>query len=183
MANMFLRWLAKRGSRRMIERDGAPYLERYFIYRGKKLSIYLHRFWASDPDTVHDHPWSSLSWIIKGGYREHFADGTYIDRKTGEKTLRDATTFHRVDLNKACPGSVWTLFFTWKRKRDWGFLTKNGWVAAKDYEEQPVDVYGRDYIFEGVLFPKFIRLGENDSNGAPGDRVPVDGQLSQEVQP
>jgi hypothetical protein len=182
MANRFLQWMERRGSRRMIVRDEEDYLERYFIYRGPKLSIYLHRFWASDPDNLHDHPWWSLSYILKGGYREWFLDGTFKDRKKGDTVLRDASTFHRVELSEgAKPGSAWTFFFTWSRQRDWGFLTDDGWVAAKEYTEQPVEVHGRDFIFKGRIFPKMIKL-EKGNNGASGDRVPADGQLPEEVQ-
>lgn len=162
MANgKFLQWLADRGSRRMIVRNKGDYLERFFLYRGPKLSIHIHRFWQSDPDVVHDHPWASVSWIIKGSYREYFVDNTYIDRHKGDKTLRGATTFHRIELLDE-PGEVISLFFTWKRKRSWGFLTKDGWISASDFTEQPVEVYGRDYIFEGRFFPKFIRLRKGE---------------------
>ena len=159
MANIFLRWLEKRGSHRMIIRNGEDYLERYFIYRGPKFSIYLHRVWDSDDDYLHDHPWRNMSWILKGGYREHFVDGTYLDRKKGDKVFRDPRSLHRLELfEDAEPGSTWSLFLKWERVRDWGFLTPSGWVAARDYTEQPVEVYGRDFIFKGRFFPKFVKL-------------------------
>ena len=154
MENKFLRWLKRRGSWRMITRNGQPYLERYVLLKLGNASLYIHRFWQSDPDDPHCHPWWSMSYILKGGYREYFADGTYIDRKPGDKVLRDATTFHRVTLNGAKPGSAWTLFFTWKRKREWGFLTKDGWVPASEYSREKVAVYGKDFVYKGRLFPR-----------------------------
>lgn len=142
----------------MIQRNREDYLERAFLFKYRGASHYLHRFWQNDPDDVHDHPYWSISIILKGGYREYFADGTFIDRKAGDIVMRDATTFHRIELPEGAePGSAWTLFFTWKRKRDWGFLTKDGWVNAKDYMqngENEVAVYGRDFITEGVFFPR-----------------------------
>ena len=96
-----------------------------------------------------------MSYILKGGYREYFADGTYLDRNPGDKVLRDATTFHRVELPEgAAPGSAWTIFFTWKRKRMWGFLTDDGWQPANEYSREKVAVYGKDFVYKGRLFPR-----------------------------
>lgn len=161
LTDMFLGWLERRGSFRMIERDGKPYLGRYIIARfpGKR-AIYLHQFWTSDPDDVHDHPWPNMSIILSGGYREHYHDGTYVDRRPLSWTMRDATTLHRIEVAEGTEGTAWTLFITGKRKRQWGFLTKDGWQPANEYDRQPVEVYGRDFIYKGWLFPKVIKLKE-----------------------
>lgn len=158
MVTYFLNWLQRRGSWRMIERDGKPYLERYLLFKFRGTSLYLHRFWASDPDELHDHPWRSISFILKGGYLERFIDGTAITRKPGQVILRDAASFHQVDLDGRVPGGAWTLFFTFLRQRDWGFLTKNGWVKADEYTRQEVETYGKDFIYEGIVFPKVKKL-------------------------
>ena len=157
--DLFLGWLEERGSYRMIKRDGKPYLKRYIIARfpGKR-AIYLHQFWASDPDHVHDHPWANASLILKGGYREHYHDGTYIDRTPGSWTVRDATTLHRIEVPAGTEGSAWSLFFTGRRVRQWGFLTEEGWQSAREYDRQPVEVYGRDFIYKGWIFPRVVKV-------------------------
>jgi len=74
MLEQLANWLKKRGRHRMIHRelDGqqADYLERFYIISTSWLGVYLHRFWASDDDGLHDHPWNSISILLKGGYYE-----------------------------------------------------------------------------------------------------------------
>ena len=172
MANSrFLQWMERRGSYRMIERDGEDYLERYFIYRGPLISIYIHRIWASDADDLHCHPWWNFSLILKGSYFEHFLDGTCKHRKKGAFVFRDARSLHRLELPYKSSGSTWSLFVKFKNIRKWGFLTPSGWVAAEDYDKQPVEIYGRDFMFEGKLFPKFIRLKKGKKNEDLSDRI------------
>lgn len=160
MTERFLNWLKARGSYRMITRDGAPYLERYILFKSKRGSIYLHRFWASDPDEIHDHPWWSFSFILKGRYMEFFADGTWKMRLAGSRILRDAVSFHRIELAEGdAPGSAWTLFFTGPKVRQWGFFNKQGqWESARDYSRQDVEVKGRDFTYKGTIFPKVRML-------------------------
>ena len=133
-------FLEKRGKRRMIPRveiqpDGStlelPYLERWYIVRTKRFGLYIHRFWASDEDGVHDHPWNNFSWVLSGGYWEHLPDGQRLWRAPGYKKMRSAEEFHRLEIPENGAGSTWTLFGRFKRRRKWGFWDKDGWVAAK----------------------------------------------------
>jgi hypothetical protein len=143
----------------MIKRNEADYLERYFLWRSKQGRTYLHRLWANDPDDLHCHPWWNISIILKGRYREHFMDGTYLDRKAGDIIFRSAKEFHRLELIDGDePGSCWTLFIAFKHLKDWGFMTKDGWIRASEYERQHVEVFGRDFTIEGRLFPKMVWL-------------------------
>ena len=52
--------------------DQEPYLERYYLFLKERedfpFNIFLHRFIKSDPDDLHDHPWSFRSIILKGGW-------------------------------------------------------------------------------------------------------------------
>ena len=132
-------FLEKRGRHRMIWRDepqadgsvlASPYLERWYIIRTKWLGVYLHRFWASDEDGVHDHPWNNFSWIVKGGYWEHLPDGQRLWRATGFKTFRTAEEFHRLEIPEGGSGGTWTIFGRFKRRRKWGFWEKEGWKIA-----------------------------------------------------
>ena len=48
--------------------DKEPYLERYYLFLKDRenfpFNIFLHKFLKSDPDDLHDHPWSYFSFII-----------------------------------------------------------------------------------------------------------------------
>lgn len=55
--------------------DKEPYLERYYLFlKNRKtfpFNIFLHKFLKSDPDDLHDHPWSFISIPIYPGYWEY----------------------------------------------------------------------------------------------------------------
>ena len=132
-------FLQRRGRHRMIWRtetlpDGVeidlPYLERWYIIRTQRFGLYLHRFWASDEDGVHDHPWNNFSWILTGGYWENLPDGQRLWRPAGFKKYRTAEEFHRIDVPAGGEGHTWTIFGRFKRRRKWGFWEKEGWKAA-----------------------------------------------------
>lgn len=108
-----------------------PYMLRWWIIpRNRFFNIYLHKFLRDDEDrALHDHPWPSLSIIIKGGYLEHLQNGSM--RMCGRFTtiFRRSTHRHRIELfkpaNRPCHERnglpAWTIFITGPRIREWGF--------------------------------------------------------------
>jgi hypothetical protein len=148
MKKWFERWadrLAAKGRRRMIrrERDGnnEDYLERFYIISTSWLGIYLHRFWASDDDGLHDHPWNSVSILLSGSYYEEEPErqttpyGPTITRLRRPLhppfKIRSRYAAHRITVNKENPGA-WSLFirFGFKRRK-WGFYRQRGWEPAE----------------------------------------------------
>tara|TARA_Y100000591_G_scaffold278783_1_gene256998 strand:- start:720 stop:1166 length:447 start_codon:yes stop_codon:yes gene_type:complete len=115
--------------------DQEPYLERYYLFLKERedfpFNIFLHRFIKSDPDDLHDHPWSFRSIILKGGYWEYTKQGKFW-RGPLSYRYNPADTFHRVELDKNIP-YCWTLFIPGKRVKDWGFDTEKGWVQHEQY--------------------------------------------------
>lgn len=107
-----------------------PYLIRYTLLKTVFLKICLHIFVRSDHDDLHDHPWPFLSVILWRGYIEQTLSNK--SRKWPLMVLyRPALHLHRVQLvddKKAV-----TLVFMGKRTRNWGFLTKKGWVDWVSY--------------------------------------------------
>lgn len=159
MLDRLLDWIERRGGRREIIRNGKPYLSRYYVWRSKGLTVLIHRFWASDPDDFHDHPWSWVSKILRGTYFEREVDGTGRWRNPSDGwRFRHAEEFHRIEVDETLPaGFTTTCFVTFKRKRSWGFIKPGvGWTAAKGYDQQPVDIEGRDFTVKGHLFPRVI---------------------------
>jgi hypothetical protein len=112
-----------------------PYLLRWWmIPRNRVFNIYLHKFLRSDDDrALHDHPWPSVSIILRGGYREHFHGG-FADRRPGAVVFRRATTAHRVELRN---GPAWSLFVTGPRIRSWGFHCPQGWRHWQEFTSGP----------------------------------------------
>jgi hypothetical protein len=129
--------LASRLEKRVVyRRDGAPYLERYYILHNGDYSwlpgIYLHKFVSSDEDPeLHNHPWgTSLSLILSGGYTEEqrfkLAPSTYQVEYNkfgpGFFNLVRRDDFHRIELDE---NPTWTLFFSGDRQQDWGFWSQD----------------------------------------------------------
>ncbi len=106
------------------------YLTRYVIFQCKYFGMYIHKFWISDFDVPHDHPWNFFSLPLTKGYLEHLPDDTAIWRGVLSPKFRTANEFHWVELTK---GPMWTFFFRFRTKRRWGFLTKDGWVDHDTY--------------------------------------------------
>lgn len=127
-------WLEKHGKARMIERKEHAsgkwinYLKRHYLIRIKLIGAFLHQFWSSDEDGVHDHPWDNITIILRGGFYEELADGQILWRPPGFFCFRKAEQFHRIILKPGTEGKVWTLFIRFRRRRQWGFLLNKEWV-------------------------------------------------------
>ena len=115
--------------------DHEPYLERYYIFLKDRtkfpFNIFLHKFLKSDPDDLHDHPWSYISIPLYPGYWEHTEKGKFW-RGPFHARYSKANTYHRIELSKEKP-YCWSLFIPGKREREWGFKTPDGWVNNEKY--------------------------------------------------
>lgn len=136
---------------RIIQRDGQPYLERYFVsddYYDRFLCIpgytYIHRFVGGGEDeALHDHPWPCSSDILHG----HYTEKRLVDANTISE--RKLTPVNRNIINLYQPHQIcnpapetWTLFRTKNRERSWNFYTpiagENAYkmINYKDYLNQ-----------------------------------------------
>lgn len=168
------RWMQARGSCKItkLNSDGRrggeePYLERYYILKTSRFSLFLHRFWSSDPEGVHDHPWDWGRLILCGGYTEEGADGVLSWRPAGSFVYRQpAEVFHRVHI--AEPGATWTLFWHWRRRRLWGYLNPGdtAWVESLGNVERPE--------LRGTIFPRLTGK-KTSAVAAFGEQVPKPG--------
>lgn len=117
--------------RRAIGELPSPLMWRYILLRTPWFGIYLHHFLRSDYDrALHDHPWSFVSIILRGGYWE--AHDQTIDgsmriewRAPGRVLLRPAEWRHRVILDDGA--TSWSLVIVGSRERKWGFFLPTGW--------------------------------------------------------
>ena len=104
-------------------------LNLWFLKR--PISICLHNFHRGDEDPdCHDHPFSYLSFILIGSYREYAQDDTYITRKRFSLAYRRATHRHRV---QPTTNRCWTLCIKRKTDRQWGFWQQETFIPFKDY--------------------------------------------------
>ncbi len=119
--------------RRITGLDGSDYLiRRYLLPRNKFLNAYLHSFLGSDDDrALHDHPWFSVSCVLKGRLVEHRPDGSKRTIKRGQIALRGPKYLHRIEL--PVNESATTLFITGPVVRTWGFVCPEGWKSWNEY--------------------------------------------------
>ncbi len=119
--------------RKADELIGDAYMSRWHIRRKPgHHNLYLHRYSGSDDDrALHDHPWRSVGIVLWGHVREI--------TPSGEKRLwpllpkyRSAKYAHRLHLKSRF---AFTLFFTFPKEREWGFLCPNGWVHWKKFTD------------------------------------------------
>lgn len=138
-SHWFLKWLTKKGRRRIINDpvNGRPYMYRYHIFKNKNeddqqtgFNIFIHKIVQSDGRHLHDHPWNYITVILKGGYKEYTPLGVY-NQSPGHVLFRRAKSLHRLELyhNEPC----WTLFVRFKQKRKWGFIVNGQWIDCKTY--------------------------------------------------
>ncbi len=145
LIGIFLFWLAIGGRKRnngigsflsyrtITGLDGSDYLiRRYLLPKNRFLNLYLHQFLGSDDDrALHDHPWFSMSCVLRGRLIEHRADGTVKEIPQGKLTFRSPKYQHRIELPEN--ETATTLFLTGPVVRVWGFICPQGWVSWNDY--------------------------------------------------
>jgi hypothetical protein len=126
----------------IVGEPAAPYMHRWWVIpRNAVFNIYWHLFLRDDEDrALHDHPWPSVSIVMRGGYYEITTgpDGTFQRRWYGVGSIifRRSTYTHRVELARDKSGNVITadtLFITGPRIREWGFHCPKGWVHWKKF--------------------------------------------------
>jgi len=116
-----------------------PYLLRwYLIPRNRFFNVYFHQFRRSDDDrALHDHPWWSLSVLLRGTIYEWVEDKetgqTVVIVEEGDIRLRSAKAAHRIDLGPVPKTYPETLFITGPKIREWGFWCPQGWRHWEDF--------------------------------------------------
>ena len=143
---MLIKLLEKLGRKRVImdRVNDEPYLERYYIFLKDRtwfpFNLFLHKFLKGDPDEPHDHPWNYFTIILKGGYWEWIPQFNNQGEKIGELAhwrgvghfrICGARSYHRIEIDPSV--ETWTLFMPMRKRRDWGFLTRKGWVQHEEY--------------------------------------------------
>lgn len=110
-----------------------PYLKRLYILVTPIFSIMLHRIYRPDEQRdLHDHPWNFLSILLWGWYTEQVEGGDMKRRRWF--SFKKATDRHAIAVCTRKP--VWSLVFTGRRQRVWGFWVDGGtrFVPFDKYE-------------------------------------------------
>lgn len=130
--------------------NGSLYMRRWRIIHTPWFGIRIHNIVRSDDDReLHDHPFSFVSFILKGGYNEYTPRGGPDWYGPGSVIFRRAEDLHRLELRRkrgfnlggairvpdqtSPEVSAWTFVIRGPTRRQWGFMTDKGWVSAKDF--------------------------------------------------
>lgn len=141
--------IASRPYDQLIDREGDPYIERWFLARKNMLpdpvsglfpgipseieNLYLHRYARADREEPHCHPWPNGTLVLSGWYEEeiHTADGVIVERRNpGDVVLRQAEEVHAIVATG--PNTI-SLFATMPKCRDWFFHTAEGLIPWQDF--------------------------------------------------
>lgn len=109
--------------------DNRPYLIRYTLFTCRWFSVKIHNILLSDYDCLHDHPWAFTTLILKGGYVENTPGGKQHLYGAGTMLYRPAQFKHSLTIYQP----TWTFVVTFKKVREWGFWTRQGWVKWFNY--------------------------------------------------
>jgi hypothetical protein len=115
--------------------DPVDYLVRWRIIQTPLFGVYLHKLGTSDPrDTLHNHPWPFISFVLRGGYLEAVQSevpGAYCRwrhvKRINIKRLRD---WHWIHCLYRVP--TWTLMFVGRRQRVWQYMDRDGTLTDYD---------------------------------------------------
>lgn len=98
--------------RRIVNCDHDVYLHRWYIFRTKYVSLFLHKFVRSDEDrALHDHPWSFFVIPIWRGYIEH----TEYQLKPGDNP-DDSKRFPKLRTVSNNDGNGFTRYAVYQRR-------------------------------------------------------------------
>lgn len=120
---------------RLVTLAADPYLARFDVRHPDldfaQRRVMLHRFDLPDQNQhQHDHPWDFESLILQGGYIEE-SNGERTVFRVGERNVRRADEPHHIAELLEVP--TWTLVVTGRVRREWGFVTPEGWVKWPSY--------------------------------------------------
>jgi len=108
--------------------EGNLYLRRLHLISTPLFGIKLHWFKGPDPDRhLHDHPWSFISFVLKGGYIERVFGKTNRIRFFSIKRATDSHTIRSVE------SGTLTLVFNGPKVRKWGFWVNGTWIYWRQY--------------------------------------------------
>ena len=95
-----------------------PFMVRYYLLFRKRpkwlpFNILIHKILKSDLGDLHDHYWSYITVILKGGYWETNENGSFW-RGPGYVGFRKASDRHSLKIPEG--KSAWTLLFVGRNR-------------------------------------------------------------------
>lgn len=117
-------------------RTNQVYMRRWPLITTPWFEVKLHHILLPDGEReLHDHPWSFLSFVLRGWYLEE--SQTYPSARKRINLIRWINRKSAIELHRIAqvpPKGVWTLVFCGRRVREWGFSFPGGrWQKWDEY--------------------------------------------------
>jgi hypothetical protein len=92
---------------------------RYTLLKTRWFRVYVHRLTAVQAhEACHNHPWSFIAFVLKGGYNEFTKDTGWVWRGPGSVLRRPAAWSHNVTTKSE---GMWSLVITGPKAHEWSF--------------------------------------------------------------
>jgi hypothetical protein len=119
-----------------------PLVTRWILFSCPWFAVFIHKLHRSDYQrAMHDHPWTFVSIIIRGGYKEQTPMGI-LSHAPGDILYRPAEWKHAVIIEGK---PSWNLILHGPRRRKWGFWQGDKWCWWRKYnyatdicEDEPI---------------------------------------------
>jgi hypothetical protein len=118
-----------------IDKPGDVYLSRLMIVRTRWFGVYFHIIRRPDWSRCqHDHPWSFITFILRGGYVEQIGQ-SFVTRRAGYIGYRSRQFEH--SIVRLLSNTSWSLVLRGRDHEQWGFRTPEGKVPWARYMKLP----------------------------------------------
>lgn len=120
----------------IVSKEGVLHFKRFAIIECSLFNIYIHRIYHEDEEKhMHDHPWDYVSVLLRGKFIEKTVNGHSGWIRPISVIKRKAEDFHKIQALGIGCSHLTTLFFTGKRRREWGYDTEKGWIDNVSYRK------------------------------------------------
>ena len=110
---------------------------RYVLLKTPWFQVLVHRLWCPNwHELHHDHPWSFVTLILRGGYLEKTPGARPHWRPPGTVLYRNAEFAHNVVTTGAV---CWSLVVASSKRRTWGFVDETGRQVKSGAPEEEED--------------------------------------------
>lgn len=127
---------------------GELHFRRWRLLQLPFFAIYIHGIYKSDEDLhPHSHPWSFISFILKGAYTEqvwfhgdwlHWRltrkayDKIYVYRRKFSIVGHTTQSYHKIKIDH---GPIYSLVLTFGFKKNWRYLVDDFGIEQKYYRK------------------------------------------------
>lgn len=123
------------------------YLKRRRVIQTPWFGFFVHHIYLTDSQRdPHDHPWVFRTFVLRGGYTERLHTIPNVSLNYSYLQFHKRFSWHKMPLDQAhkivlLNDKTVTLVFVGKRRRSWGFFTRDGFIDWTEYRHAGPDPF------------------------------------------